>query len=34
MMFLLVVDLMDGLNVEKWIYYCVDDFMVWFGIDY
>lgn len=30
----LVADLMDGLNVDAWIYYCVDDFTVWPGIDH
>jgi glycosyltransferase involved in cell wall biosynthesis len=30
----LVADLMSGLNVDAWIYYCVDDFTVWPGLDH
>lgn len=29
----IVADLMDELPVERWIYYCVDDFSLWPGLD-
>lgn len=30
----LAADLVDELHVDKWIYYCVDDFTVWPGLDH
>jgi glycosyltransferase involved in cell wall biosynthesis len=29
----IVGDIMDGLPVQKWVYYCVDDFTSWPGLD-
>lgn len=29
----LVADLVDDLPVDRWVYYCVDDFSVWPGLD-
>lgn len=29
----IVADLIGELNVERWVYYCVDDFSVWPGLD-
>ncbi len=29
----IVADLMDDLPVARWVYYCVDDFSVWPGLD-
>ncbi len=29
----IVADLIDRLDVDRWVYYCVDDFSVWPGLD-
>jgi len=29
----IVADLMDDLSVDRWVYYCVDDFSEWPGLD-
>ncbi|MCA9117499.1 MAG: glycosyltransferase [Planctomycetaceae bacterium] len=30
----IVADLMDRLGLERWVYYCVDDFSTWPGLDH